>query len=161
MVSCKGENDGSATVTPSGGTPAYTYSWNTNPVQTDSTATGLTAGFYNVTVTDAAGCISITSATISESDSTIVTLTADTTICIGDSVTISVSATGGTAPYVFTWDNGLGNGSAHTVSPASTTTYTVIAFDANLCPVSAKSVTVATNTPLSATAFGTATICAG
>jgi len=161
MVSCKNGNDGSATVTPSGGTPAYTYSWNTSPVQTDSMATGLTAGFYNVTVTDAAGCISIIATTISEPDSIIVTLTGNTTICIGDSVVISVSATGGTAPYTYTWDNGLGNDSAHTVSPDSTATYTVIVFDANLCPVAAQSVTVATNTPLSVTAFGTATICAG
>jgi len=159
-VSCFGYSDGQATVSASGGTAPYSYSW--SPAGGfDSTATGLSAGTYNVTVIDANTCVSIISVIISEPDSIIVTLTADTTICIGDSVTISVSATGGTAPYTYTWDNGLNTDSAHTVSPDSTVTYTVIVFDANLCPVIAQSVTVATNTPLSVTAFGTATICAG
>ncbi len=39
--------------TPAGGNGAYTYSWNTTPVQTTQTATGLAAGTYNVLVTDA------------------------------------------------------------------------------------------------------------
>jgi len=49
-----GSSQGQATVTPVGGTPAYSYTWGIPPpVQTDSTATGLLAGTYNVTVTDA------------------------------------------------------------------------------------------------------------
>ena len=54
--------NGTATVVASGGTPAYTYSWNTSPVQTTATATGLAAGTYNVTVTDHNGC-TVTSGT--------------------------------------------------------------------------------------------------
>ena len=40
-VSCNGGNDGSATISASGGTPSYTYLWNTTPVQTTETVTGL------------------------------------------------------------------------------------------------------------------------
>jgi hypothetical protein len=52
-VSCNGGNNGSATVTASGGTPPYSYSWSNG--QTTATATGLSAGIYTVTVTDANG----------------------------------------------------------------------------------------------------------
>ena len=43
-------------MTATGGTMPYTYSWNTDPVQTGATASGLAAGTYVVTVTDAGGC---------------------------------------------------------------------------------------------------------
>ena len=51
-VSCAGGNDGSATATPYGGVPPYTYLWSTG-AGTSPTATGLMATFYNVTVHDA------------------------------------------------------------------------------------------------------------
>lgn len=51
-----GSNDGSATVTATGGTGTLTYSWNTTPVQTNSTAINLAGGAYGVIVTDANGC---------------------------------------------------------------------------------------------------------
>ncbi len=51
------DTNGTATVNPSGGTIPYTYSWNTSPVQTTQTATGLGAGNYSVIVTDSNGCV--------------------------------------------------------------------------------------------------------
>ncbi len=55
-VNCMGNNDGTATVKVSGGTPPYSYLWNDPLAQTDSIATGLTEGTYTVTITDAHGC---------------------------------------------------------------------------------------------------------
>lgn len=52
----------------------------------------------------------------------------DTSICLGNSAT--VSASGATA---YNWDNGLGVGQNHSVSPISTTTYVVTGTDANGC----------------------------
>ncbi|MBB4802426.1 gliding motility-associated-like protein [Flavobacterium nitrogenifigens] len=68
-VSCGNGNNGSATVTVSGGTPAYTYVWNTIPAQTTATATNLTAGNYSVKITDANGCEINESFTILDGDS--------------------------------------------------------------------------------------------
>lgn len=48
--------DGTASVNVNGGTPPYQYAWNTTPVQTTSTATGLVQGTYTCLVTDAKGC---------------------------------------------------------------------------------------------------------
>lgn len=65
-VSCYGASNGTATVTVSGGTGAYTYLWSTLPVQTTQTATGLSAGIYTVMVTDALGCSKLSGITISQ-----------------------------------------------------------------------------------------------
>ena len=51
-----GNNDGSITLMVDGGIPPYQYEWNTEPVQTDSVATQLTEGTYQVTVTDDNSC---------------------------------------------------------------------------------------------------------
>lgn len=56
---------GTATVNASGGTPPYSYSWNTNPAQTTATATGLPVGTYTVVVTDSNGCTSTDSVEVS------------------------------------------------------------------------------------------------
>src|SRR5512146_3433682 len=54
-ISCNGLSDGSASVTPSGGTAPYSYSW-TPSAQTSSVAVNLGAGIYTVLVTDVNGC---------------------------------------------------------------------------------------------------------
>jgi PKD repeat protein len=52
---CNGSTTGTATVTAFGGTPPYRYSWNTNPVQNNATATNLPAGTDTALVYDASG----------------------------------------------------------------------------------------------------------
>ncbi|MDX2361844.1 MAG: PKD domain-containing protein [Crocinitomicaceae bacterium] len=57
-ASCAETEDGTASVVVTGGTPNYTYSWNSSPTQTGSTATGLEGHIlYTVTITDDNGCI--------------------------------------------------------------------------------------------------------
>ncbi len=65
-ASCNGASDGTASVLVSGGTAPYTYAWNTTPVQSSANATGLTAGTYTVTVTDAKGCVQTTSVPVAQ-----------------------------------------------------------------------------------------------
>lgn len=65
-VSCGAQNDGTATAVPTGGSPPYSYSWNTSPVQTTATATGLAPGTYTVTVTDTSGCTTIQMVTVTQ-----------------------------------------------------------------------------------------------
>lgn len=64
-VSSNGGSNGSATVTVSGGTPSYTYSWSPSG-GTAATASGLSAGGYTVTVTDANSCQTTRSFTITQ-----------------------------------------------------------------------------------------------
>jgi hypothetical protein len=63
-ILCRGENSGAATVTARGGTPPYTYEWNTVPVETLPTISNLAAGTYTVVVRDTKGCEASASVTI-------------------------------------------------------------------------------------------------
>lgn len=68
-ITCFGGNNGQATVTPSGGTPNYTYHWEDamgNNAGSAQTAEMLEAGSYDVTVTDANHCTAVTSETLQD-----------------------------------------------------------------------------------------------
>jgi PKD repeat protein len=69
----------------------------------------------------------------------------DATICSGMNANISAIATGGTSPYTYTWNNGLGAGQNHTVTPTVTTTYLVTCMGSGTCPPAIDSVTVFVN----------------
>ena len=133
-VSCFGGNNGNATVLASGGTSPYTYSWNTNPIQTSATASGLTAGTYNVTVTDANGCVDSSPVTITEPAGMSATISAQTDVfCSGNSTgSATVTTTGGTAPYSYSWNTTPVQTSA-TATNLAIGTYTATITDANGC----------------------------
>ena len=86
-VFCYGNNNGSATVNPLNGISPYTYTWNTNPVQSSATASSLYAGTYKVTVSDINNCKGTTNITITQPSSALsASITSHTNIlCNGNS----------------------------------------------------------------------------
>jgi len=133
-ASCNGVSDGTATAAGSDPLATYTYSWNTVPAQATNPATGLAAGTYTVTVTDqATGCMDDTTVTITEPLLVTVNAGADATICMGGNANLSATGAGGNPGYTYSWNNGLGAGQTHNVSPIGTTTYTVTVYDINNC----------------------------
>jgi hypothetical protein len=131
-ISCNGGTNGSTTVTPTGGTAPYSYVWSPTG-GTAASATGLSAGNYTVTVTDANSC-SITKNYSLTQPSPLVLLTSnDTNSCSGNNVAISATVTGGTPSYTYSWTPGNLNGASQTVNPTVTTRYIVTATDANSC----------------------------
>ena len=78
-VTTNGGNDGTATVTVTGGTSPYTYQWNTGA--TTASISSLTAGTYNVFITDSDGCTVSSSITISEPPVVIPTPTTSPKVC--------------------------------------------------------------------------------
>jgi alpha-tubulin suppressor-like RCC1 family protein len=131
-VLCNGGNGGSATVSVSAGTPAYTYTWSTTPVQTTPTATGLKAGIYFVTVTDANNCLRLDSVKITQPPPLPVIAMASATIVVpGTSVTLT-----GAGAASYTWTGGVTNGVSFI--PATTNTYAVTGTDGNGCSNTAK-----------------------
>jgi gliding motility-associated-like protein len=110
-VQCFGNTTGSATAIPAGGTAPYSYSWNTLPVQTTVTATGLAAGTYTVTVTDTNGTIATASVTIAQPPLLALTSAAVSSpiLCNGGTAIVTIVANGGTLPYYYTFNGQTNN----------------------------------------------------
>ncbi|KIQ21280.1 chromosome condensation regulator RCC1 [Flavobacterium sp. MEB061] len=99
-ITCFGLNNGSASVTDvSGGTAPYTYLWSNG--KTTSSITGLSAGEYSCTVTDAASLSITKSFTITQPTLLKLIVTATNTACNNNDGILTVTATGGTLPYQY------------------------------------------------------------
>ena len=116
-VSCYGGANGVITLTTTGGTAPYSYSW-TPTGGSAASASGLVAGTYSCTVKDANLCSASISTTITQ-PATFSVATSNSIICVGS--TASLTATGATS---YTW-NTAATTSVIAVSPTVTTTYTV------------------------------------
>lgn len=134
-VSCFGANNGGASVTTSGGIPNYTYSWSTIPPQTGPSVSNLTAGNYTVTVTDSAGCTFTNTFVISSPTGLTASPTAVTNVsCFGgNNGAATITATGGTGPYTYSWNPGGQTTTSVSGLPAGV--YTITITDANGCIV--------------------------
>jgi gliding motility-associated-like protein len=134
-VACFGGSTGTATALPTGGTGVYTYTWNTVPVQTSITATGLTSGTYIVTVADGNSCIATASAIITEPATALsgsVTSQINVSVPGGNDGSVVVAGAGGTSPYQYKIGSGVYqvSGAFGTLAAGS---YTVTVQDINLC----------------------------
>ncbi len=134
---------GSATIGVKGGVSPYTYTWNPS-VSTTSTAIGLTARSYTVTVKDNNGCSQIVTFSITQPnaihDSIVKALTVNAT-CNGlsnGSATVGVKY--GTSPYTYTWSPNVS--STSTASGLSAGTYSVTVIDKNGCTSTTATVTI-------------------
>ncbi len=131
---CPESLDGSATANPTGGTTPYTYLWSNG--ETTQTVTGLAAGTYTVTVTDANDCTAMASITITEAPELMAEITGTEIVCGSeDSGNAEVVVTGGTPPYTYMWSNGESEESIENLGEG---TYTVTVTDALGCTITAE-----------------------
>lgn len=108
-VTCKGANDGTATATIETGNSPYSFEWNTQPVQTTATASGLAAGEYIITVTDADENTYTCPVFIKEADQAM-SITIDKqnpTIIDYNDGKIETAVSGGVEPYQYDWENDI------------------------------------------------------
>ncbi|PYK43874.1 MAG: hypothetical protein DME53_10450 [Verrucomicrobia bacterium] len=152
-ASCNGGNDGSVTVTVSGGSPPYSVTVNSvthTGVTGSTTFTGLASGTYPASITDAHSCPGSTPGVpVGQADALVVSNTHGTIACHGGATSVTISATGGTAPYTGTGSFTQGVGSH---------TYTVT--DANSC-TSSTTVTLTEPDALSASESHDPILCFG
>lgn len=128
MNICLGSNT-TLTVTATGGVGAFTYNWTPGGSLSTTTssvviATPGSTQTYNVSITDALGCVATN--TVMVNVNSVPTLTANaslTSICNGNSTNLSVTGTGADT---YVWNPGNLAGASHIVSPTSTTIYTVV-----------------------------------
>ncbi|PCJ82083.1 MAG: hypothetical protein COA57_13695 [Flavobacteriales bacterium] len=128
-VTCYSYSDGVLSVSISGGTPPYTYSWNNG--STDLSQSNLTAGIYTITVTDSLNCTNITSLNVPQPDSILILASVvDATNADSLNGAIDISINGGTTPYTYSWSNGDTTEDISALLPGN---YTVTVTDANSC----------------------------
>ena len=158
-TTCANSTDGTATANPTGGTPPYSFSWNTTPVQTTQTAAGLGTGPHTVTVTDANGCTATATVYITVATAS-VNVGVNNVSCFGaNNGSAAVTSTFGTPPDTYSWNT----------TPVQTTqgitglapgSYTVTVTDAAGCTVN-RTVFITQPTVLSVTGTATNELCAG
>ncbi|MBI2270019.1 MAG: SBBP repeat-containing protein [Bacteroidetes bacterium] len=126
--------NGSAIASATGGISTLTYSWSNGT--TGQTATGLAAGNYTVTVTDANSCTitATATATIISPPSLTGQFTKATANCSGCGCKewIMITASGGTSPYTYTWPDGYDKRYKNHLCPGA---YTINIKDKNGCSI--------------------------
>ena len=151
--------NGTATVTPAGGTPPYAYFWNPTG-QTSPTATNLCTGNYTVTVTDSRGCTASINVFVPQAITIVITSTSTSVSCFGAcDGAATATPSGGTPPYTYLWSPG-GQNTASIINLCAGT-YTVTVTDANGCFSSASVTFTGPPQLLFATLTGTNINCNG
>jgi hypothetical protein len=153
-TSC-GNNNGTASVSASGGNQPYTYLWSN--AGTTASISNLSSGTYVVTVHDNNSCASIASVTVAASNSLVLNISSTSTSCNGNNGSATVTSNAGSPSY-----NWSGGGTAATISNIGAGNYTVTVTDAGSCSATA-SVTVGSSSGTSSfniTASAT-TVCYG
>ena len=159
-IACNGSSTGAASVAVSGGTPSYLYSWAPSG-GTGATATGLAAGNYTCTITDAASSVLTETFTITQPTSGLSAITGSTAVsCFGGSNGVAnVNVSGGTPSYSYAWSPSGGTGA--TASGLAAGNYTCTITDANSCTLTKVAVVHQPSSGLSATTSSTAVSCFG
>jgi hypothetical protein len=135
--SCNGASDGAISVTTTcGGPSALTFAWTgpdsyTNDQQNIS---GLAPGSYSLVVTDDYGTATLGPITINETSAVILTVGGQNWSCLAGTGFINASASGGTAPYIFSLNSTVGIPPfQNQAGAAGGLVYTVSVVDANGC----------------------------
>ena len=119
-------NDGSISVSATGGNGAYSYSWSNGLTFATNTLGSLGTGTYSVTVTDASGCSATGAATIDQPSTLIATASAGSINCNGNATTLTVTGSGGTGSYTGTGSYSVNAGPySYTISDAKSCIATV------------------------------------
>lgn len=147
-ILCFGVCNATAQANPSGGTPPYTYTWSTAPVQNSQVATGLCAGSYTVSVTDNIGCSNTGTINFTQPSSITVNSSQTNIPCFGGcSGIITTTASGGTGPLSYSWSPG--GQTTTSLSALCIGGYTVKVTDLNSCSVTVN-YSITTNPSLTA-----------
>ncbi|SUX48301.1 T9SS type A sorting domain-containing protein [Chryseobacterium indoltheticum] len=156
-IACNGGSTGAINLTPTGGSAPYTFNWGGGITTEDRT--GLSAGTYTVTITDANGCTGTVTATVTQPTAMSATVSQTNVSCnSGSNGTAAIVVTGGTAPYTYSWSPS--GGTAATATGLLAGTYTVTVTDANACTLT-RTVTITQPTAISGTTVVTNIACNG
>ncbi|MBK7147893.1 MAG: gliding motility-associated C-terminal domain-containing protein [Bacteroidetes bacterium] len=135
-VSCFGGSDGSITTNPTGGTSGYNFAWSPS-VSSSNTANNLTAGSYDITISDLNNCTLLETVLVQEPSQLSGQSNATDASCNGyTDGSVIISATGGTPAYSYDFSTGEQNGTG-LFSNLSAGQYSVTITDLENCSTTA------------------------
>ncbi|MBL4651312.1 MAG: T9SS type A sorting domain-containing protein [Flavobacteriales bacterium] len=125
-----GQNNGTATMSASGGSGGFTYLWSNG--QTASISVNMGSGTYTCTVTDGVGCSTIVGVTVNNNSGFSASMSTTDLSCNGDVNGVAIaSGNGGTTPYSYDWENGA---STSAITDLGGGSISVTVSDATGCP---------------------------
>ena len=123
------ESAGRLQAVPESGISPFSYIWNTG--STSAVASNLTAGSYNVTITDNWGCTANATSSIEQLNTLEISVSGTGVTCYGyNNASATVVALRGEPPYTYNWSNGATTETLQNISAGS---YSVTVIDANMC----------------------------
>ncbi len=123
---------GAATLTPTGGTAPYTYSWVSNPSVTGPAISNVSPGTYAFQVTDNVGCVRTGSVFIAPISTINASVSQSSVLCPATTGTVTASVSGTNAPFTYQWNTGATTSSLSNTPLGS---YTCVITDAVGCSV--------------------------
>jgi len=156
-ITCHGAATGVINTFPSGGVPPYSFLWSNG--MTSQSIGGLTSGQYSVTISDGNGCTITKQVQLNQAQVITATASLTSVSCVGAANgKINLTASGGTAPFTYSWSNGSTTEDLSSLSPGA---YTVTITD-NCGNVKLKTYTVAQKTtPFGLSILKTNILCPG
>ncbi len=129
---CFGEKSGAILISATGGNGGFTFNWPSGIGQsTDSSVSNLAAGNYDITLTDAKGCVKLVKTTITQPTDLAAPEEIRDVKCAGNLTgSITILPGGGVLPYQFGWSNGSNSQNQFSLAAG---TYTLTMTDANGC----------------------------
>jgi len=128
-ATCNGSSDGFISITASGGTAPFTYSWNNG--QSTNSIVNLVAGNYTLTIKDASQCEHIETFNLTEPSPVSINFNrTNESYYQANDGSITTNVTGGTAPYSYSWSNGSSTANQINLTPGN---YTLTLTDASFC----------------------------
>ncbi|PSR13954.1 MAG: hypothetical protein DA408_12460 [Bacteroidetes bacterium] len=142
-ISCRGAIDGGLSLSVALASPPLTYQQGNLPAQTSPLFSNLSAGMYEFTATDAAGCRTTIAGTLTEPDSLAIGINSSQPVSCygGNDGQLAVQPTGGTPDYAYQWSNGPGG--TPTIVNLTSGWYQLTVSDANGCQLVSDSLFVA------------------
>ena len=153
ISACNATNDGTITITPTGGTAPYTYVWSGGypgfAPGNVSAVSNLPIGYYNVTITDAGGCgvVVLNNIHIQFAFTVYVTNNGSTTSACGNNGTIILYGNAGVQPYTYSID-GATYQSSNLFTGLAAGTYTGYIKDAAGCVGTKPNIVIAAAAPI-------------
>ena len=132
-ISCHNSQDGIVSASINNGAAPFTFNWSHDTTLTGSTIYNLGAGTYYLSVIDSNGCVGLDTISITSPNPLVSNLVSIPDTNDWDVGTLIASATGGTPPYAYQWDNSLGAPTSDTVFNVTQGAYSITITDANGC----------------------------